>query len=209
MTSKLEYNKKKKILAIVQAAEEVFCQKPYSSITVDEIAARAGVTKRTLYSYFPSKLALFTRISEECLQALNKEVLEAIGQDLPVDKLIKEAVGVLFRFTQKNEKFMRLFWTLDSEEYNGQLPDDLVQGIKLWNRGMIENMTELIKRGQKEGAIAPCDPELLVHLFSAMNKGIFIHANKEGKFNIASIPAQGLQELLLELIDKGLFQGRD
>lgn len=45
--------------AIVQAARECFFEKGFAAATVEEIAARAGVSKVTVYSRFPDKHALF------------------------------------------------------------------------------------------------------------------------------------------------------
>lgn len=44
---------------ILDAALSVFAAQGYSGTTMDAVAAEAGVTKPTLYSYFPSKDSLF------------------------------------------------------------------------------------------------------------------------------------------------------
>jgi TetR/AcrR family transcriptional repressor of mexJK operon len=44
---------------ILDAALTVFAAQGYSGTTMDSVAAEAGVTKPTLYSYFPSKESLF------------------------------------------------------------------------------------------------------------------------------------------------------
>jgi TetR/AcrR family transcriptional repressor of mexJK operon len=45
--------------AILDAALKVFAAQGYSGASMDAVAAGAGVTKPTLYSYFPSKESLF------------------------------------------------------------------------------------------------------------------------------------------------------
>ncbi len=45
--------------AIVEAATTLFLKAGYGAVSMDAIAARAGVSKRTVYSYFPGKEALF------------------------------------------------------------------------------------------------------------------------------------------------------
>ena len=45
--------------AILDAALKVFAAMGYSGCTMEAVAAEAGVTKPTLYSYFPSKESLF------------------------------------------------------------------------------------------------------------------------------------------------------
>lgn len=48
--------------AVVDAARTLFLQKGYAGTTMEEIAALAGLTKRTMYNNYPDKEALFTQI---------------------------------------------------------------------------------------------------------------------------------------------------
>jgi AcrR family transcriptional regulator len=70
---------------IVEAAYESFWRSGFARSSVDSIAARAGLTKRTLYSYFPSKddllAAVLLRYSE-----LAAERLQHIADRLPADR---------------------------------------------------------------------------------------------------------------------------
>ena len=45
--------------AILLAAKDVFCEQGYELATMDDIAERAGTTKRTVYAHFENKEALF------------------------------------------------------------------------------------------------------------------------------------------------------
>jgi AcrR family transcriptional regulator len=45
--------------AILDAAKQVFFEEGYAIASMDRIAARAGVTKRTVYAHFANKHALF------------------------------------------------------------------------------------------------------------------------------------------------------
>jgi AcrR family transcriptional regulator len=44
---------------LLEAALEVFCEKGFAAARMDDVAARAGVAKGTLYLYFPSKEDIF------------------------------------------------------------------------------------------------------------------------------------------------------
>lgn len=48
--------------AVAEAARALFLGKGYAATTMEEIAARAGLTKRTLYNNYADKQALFTGI---------------------------------------------------------------------------------------------------------------------------------------------------
>jgi TetR/AcrR family fatty acid metabolism transcriptional regulator len=200
-----EQRKNEKKMAIEKASEKIFLKKGYSAASMDEIASLAGVTKRTLYSYYPSKLSLFVHVFDAYLQELSEELKEAAGEDLPVDEVLVNLAEVLFAFSKKNEKFMRLYWMLDSPETDGIISQELVEHVRRWTEMMMDEVLRIVEKGQAEGVIGKYDPRLLVHLFSAVNKGILIHSNKEKKFEIADIEPESLQGLFIRILGDGLF----
>jgi TetR/AcrR family transcriptional regulator, mexJK operon transcriptional repressor len=54
--------------AVVDAARTLFLRKGYAGTTMEEIAATAGLTKRTLYNNYAGKDALFTEIMAETIE---------------------------------------------------------------------------------------------------------------------------------------------
>lgn len=65
---------------LIDRAIEVFEKVGYKNAKMDDIAATAGMTKVTLYSYFQSKENLYLAITYQALSALNevyKETMEA------------------------------------------------------------------------------------------------------------------------------------
>lgn len=191
---------------IESASKEIFLEKGYASASVDEIARSAGVTKRTLYSYYPSKLALFVHVFDEYLQELAARVSAAASGDAPVRERLVASLNALFDFTRENEKFMLLYWMLDSGEADGVLPKELLGHVKAWTEDMFRATVEMVKEGQEEGLIKGLDARLLAHLMSALNKGIIVHTNKERRFEIEDIDAKSLQALAIELLNGGLFE---
>ncbi len=61
---------------ILQAAEEVLAEKGYYDTSVDEIAARVGIAKGTVYLHFPGKEDIMIAILERNAQAM-VELVEA------------------------------------------------------------------------------------------------------------------------------------
>ncbi len=49
-------------LAVLRAAEELLADSGYSSITVDQIAQRSGVSKATIYRWWPNRAAIFMEL---------------------------------------------------------------------------------------------------------------------------------------------------
>jgi len=68
---------------ILKAARSVFAAKGYDSSSLDEIAAKAKITKPVLYDHFDSKLDLYVAVledaSDELLDSLLSEVKQSSG----------------------------------------------------------------------------------------------------------------------------------
>ena len=71
---------------IVDAAYESFWRLGFRRSSVDAIAARAGLTKRTVYAYFRSKDDLLAAVLQR-YEALAEERLERIGERMPADRV--------------------------------------------------------------------------------------------------------------------------
>lgn len=62
---------------IVQAALEVFAERGFAAAKLDEIAAKAGISKGALYLYFETKEDIFRAVVREAV-APNIDVVEAV-----------------------------------------------------------------------------------------------------------------------------------
>lgn len=81
-----------KRLAILDAAEELFVSSGYETASVDAIAARAEVSKRTVYDHFGDKRALFQGVLERCGEALLVTVRASIDQELVEGRDLRAAL---------------------------------------------------------------------------------------------------------------------
>lgn len=58
----LERRSRRSHEAVLASAEALLAERGYASITIDQIAARAGVGKATIYRWWPSKAAIFMEV---------------------------------------------------------------------------------------------------------------------------------------------------
>lgn len=76
---------------VLEGAREVFLQDGFEGASVDVIARAAGVSKATLYSYFPDKSLLFMEVAtQECRNQADVALAE-LDMDLPPEKVLKAA----------------------------------------------------------------------------------------------------------------------
>jgi TetR/AcrR family transcriptional repressor of mexJK operon len=102
--SKSQQNAEQKQATIVQATLNLFLEQGYAATSMDEVASQAGVTKQTVYRYYPSKEELFTavmekiRADEPSLYAFGDADLDTelsnFGRDLLAFHLTPAALGV-------------------------------------------------------------------------------------------------------------------
>ena len=64
-STKRERRKEARPGELLEAALDLFVEKGFAATRVDEVAARAGVSKGTLFLYFPSKEELFKAVVRE------------------------------------------------------------------------------------------------------------------------------------------------
>ena len=87
--------------AIVQAATEVFLRHGYLGATTDEVAARAAVSKQTLYKYFTDKQHLFAEVigvtTTGVVERLARVVASTLGGAPDVRTALRELAGGFLR----------------------------------------------------------------------------------------------------------------
>ncbi|WP_327399084.1 TetR/AcrR family transcriptional regulator [Streptomyces sp. NBC_01288] len=74
--------------AILTAARELFVHQGVDRVSMDAIAARAAVSKRTVYDYFGDKRRLFVAILTDVSQSMTDTVRRALDEHLPEDARI-------------------------------------------------------------------------------------------------------------------------
>ena len=93
-----DIKKGRKFDQVLAGARTVFLSAGYEGASVDEIAREAGVSKATLYSYFPDKRELFIQVARiECnLQA--ETVMSELNLDVPFSDVLHQITAEMVSF---------------------------------------------------------------------------------------------------------------
>jgi TetR/AcrR family transcriptional regulator, mexJK operon transcriptional repressor len=83
--------KGRKFDQVVDGARKVFMRDGFEGASVDDIAREAGVSKATLYSYFPDKRLLFTEILRTECRRLTEEAEAEIAVGGTVEQMLTMA----------------------------------------------------------------------------------------------------------------------
>jgi len=80
------------------AAHELFAERGYAAVTMDEIAAAVGVTKPLLYNYFGNKERLYIACMERAGDSLIKTIAESVGESANPGDALGAGVRAFFEF---------------------------------------------------------------------------------------------------------------
>ncbi|WP_341211026.1 TetR/AcrR family transcriptional regulator [uncultured Limimaricola sp.] len=99
MTAQItQIRKGRKYEQVLQGAREVFMGEGFEGASVDDIARAAGVSKATLYSYFPDKRLLFLEVTRTECTAQAGAALSEINTARPVAEVLRETAERMIAF---------------------------------------------------------------------------------------------------------------
>jgi len=150
---------------IVTAALETFVEKGFAATRLDDVAARAGVSKGTVYLYFASKEALF-KAAVEAAMTPAVEAAEALAADSE-----RPAADLLRCFVQG-------WWQMVGSTTLGGLPKLLVAEsgnfpeIAQWFHESIirraqKALARIIEQGMASGEFRPVDADITARIVFA------------------------------------------
>jgi len=186
---------------ILAAARQLLDQRGLEAMTMEEIAAVAGVAKGTLYLYFQSKddliQALITLVGENILKDM-EVALQAPG--MPAEKL-RRVVSVLLEYLNRE----RLLFPIYARE--------LLRGRRESREGFWRNYQELEERfvtlvtglfaeGIAAGQFISANPRLLTFLIRGLVRATGYYQQAEGQAEAAkeALP------VILTLLSSGLIR---
>ncbi len=163
--SPLAKNDKK--LAIMQAAERLFTSRRFHEITLDEVAQAAKVGKGTIYRYFTDKDDLFFQTATSGFDELCDLLRRKVPQDEPFGPQLLAACQEISQFFERRRQ---LFQMMQNEEGRVIWVKGDLQGRWMKKRtGLVEALSEVLRKGVAEGEIRPDVPaEVLAHFLLGM-----------------------------------------
>ncbi|WP_043236183.1 TetR/AcrR family transcriptional regulator [Streptomyces violaceusniger] len=90
--------------ALVAAAFQLFLEHGYDGTTIDDIAAFAGVGRRSFFRYFPTKEDVVFPDHERCLADMTEFLAASADTDDPVDRVC-DAARLVLRMYAENPTF--------------------------------------------------------------------------------------------------------
>jgi AcrR family transcriptional regulator len=152
---------------IVLKATQLFVQKGYAAVTMNEVCAASNVSKGSLYHHFPSKDELFLYVVEEdtaqWLQAWEDKKKEIVG--------VEERLYALAEH-YANDFQNPLIRALEEFSRSRAHPEDVTKRLVLLYEAASHACRDLLKEGMDTGYFIKGDLEDYVIIVNGMLEGI-------------------------------------
>lgn len=160
---------------ILAAARTLFAGKGYAEVTLDEIAARVGVSRPRVIQLFGSKQSIYEAIAEAAYTShpMDQDLLGPMARkdDLAVFQAFAEHVLTHTANKEDREIFKILMYARLKEDRFHRVhfhkKDTLMMG-RLW---------DYVGMRMDEGALKRMDPRLVVYAYQAMISNLAIYKN--------------------------------
>ena len=181
---------------ILRTAADLFRERGYRATTVDDIAARLGMSKASLYTYFAAKEAMLAEISRETIEAFTRELGLVLESGLSADEKLRRVVRQHVRFVIANRSFLAVFF---SEEAN--LPPRFARSLAAQKDRYDKGIETIVQEGIRHGIFRETPPRLVVYGILGMLNWIHKWYNPAGRWD-----AEELSAVFLGLIEGGLVR---
>lgn len=157
----------RKFEQVLEGAREIFMRDGFEGASVDDIARAAGVSKATLYSYFPDKRLLFMEVAQtECNRQAN-ESMDLVDRHAPVRQVLEFGARRMVQIlTSDFSQQMFRVCVAESERF----PE---LGRKFYESGPAtgkRHITEYLQEAAQRGELAIEDIELAADQFMELCK---------------------------------------
>lgn len=141
---------------IEQIQEKLFVEGFYKT-TMDEVASELGMSKKTVYKFFPSKEDLVNAIAEHFMHSMRKKILTALSSDRNAIEKLGELIKILASVSQKVSPARM-------EEIRRHFPSIWNKIDKFRAKMMFENITRVIEQGKSEGLFVEYPTVIIMHV---------------------------------------------
>lgn len=152
--SKREANKAQKKEAFLDSAEKLFAEKGFENTSIDEVAKRAGLTKRTLYQYFQSKEDLFYAVALKGARLLSKSAFDTLERGENAREKIHLINLAHFNFYKEHPDLFQILNYLPANQQSIDASPHY-QEVRQIDAARMESLGSLMSAAASDGSINP------------------------------------------------------
>lgn len=153
--------------AIFEAAEKLFLEKGYATVSTTAIAKEAGCSQAMVHYYYRSKEKLFTLVFKRRVTPFLKSLLELKYVDEPFEKKMEKRIYGHFDILRQNERMPLML--LNEIATNKALMDQLFETMSEVPKPILSILQQELDTAYQQGKIRQTKAEELVFLVASLN----------------------------------------
>jgi len=161
--------------AILDAAIGVLMRDGIQGLTMDRVAAEAGVAKGTLYVYFTNKEDILDAALDASFDPLSREGFTLLDSDLAPDKKLEGLSLCYLRFFDENRDLIRVIFS-DRERSNSGKSHFTDSRY----RTFVERVADVLDEGVRQGLFVSSDSMKVAAMFIEAHMGMVVQRIHEG-----------------------------
>jgi AcrR family transcriptional regulator len=150
---------------IIEQIEDKLFKEGFYKTTMDDVASELGMSKKTIYKFFPSKDDLVMAIAKHFMSGMKNKIVPALNSDKNAIEKLAELISILAKASEKiSPKRM--------DEIRKYFPS-------LWNeidsfrtKMMFGNITKVIDQGKAEGLFIDYPTTIIMNILVASIRNI-------------------------------------
>jgi AcrR family transcriptional regulator len=156
--------------AILRAAAELFTEKDFHLVLMDEVAERAQVGKGTLYRYFPTKEDLYFATIFDGWDRLREELEAGLQAEGGLKATLEKATCQMLSYFWQRRQFVTLVHRLEHAP-NGEEQAEW----RSRREGIVQLVEGVLQRGLGPKALPVGQRRLLTEMFLGMLRSVILY----------------------------------
>ncbi len=146
---------------IVKAFKQMARSQGFNAIKMEELAIKAGITKKTIYSYFTSKQDLIEKVVNAFISDVTYKVENIINKSDLIENIAATVESLLkdgaFLFNIQSLQDLQIYYP------------ETWQQIEEFRKNLIGSVVDIIFKRTKKKWVLEMDPRILKEAFLAIN----------------------------------------
>jgi len=153
----LRAEKKNKLRGQILAnAIQLFKERGFDEVTIDDVVGQLEISQATFFNYFPSKIAILHQAAYDTVARYQEMLEDEVRRDAPTAEKITRLLAAMGRGIETDKRFFHTLFTRSVLNFG----DVRVERI------LSELSAVLMREGQRRGEISPdYDPHELADIF--------------------------------------------
>ncbi|MBI3828598.1 MAG: TetR/AcrR family transcriptional regulator [Planctomycetes bacterium] len=155
---------------ILRQAARLFARKRFDEVLMDDVAAKVGVAKGTLYRFYATKEELYAAICFDWMDELIREIRPHLdSEDVGAEARLEAILVHVIEHFRKNQDFFQVLQRQEAQQA-------LKQKAELHARraSFREVYAKAIRQGQAEGVVRPLNPAHAADLLMGMIRSVLV-----------------------------------